>query len=415
MVLAFAGLLAWLSVTEYKPAERVALNVYDPGTTLGASEKSTDDPGMDFSDENAGAGNEVENANSAENAEGAENADSADNAAGTEGADGTAAGGTAENGVQAGESFSIMTWNIGYGALGDNADFFMDGGKGVKTATETRVKSNLSDVETEIIKLNPDFTFLQEVDRDSMRSYGMDEAQLISDQIYSSGIGQAYDTTFAWNYRVGFIPYPVPPIGKVNSGILTLSSRQIDDSERVQLPCPFSWPVRLGNLKRCLMIDRVPVTDADGNRTGRELVLVNLHLEAYDDGEGKAAQTQMLSEIIENEVQKGNYVIAAGDFNQSFSGTDTSMYPAQEGKWECGLLDESAFSDSWNFYMDAATPTCRSLDQPYASADRENFQYYVIDGFIVSNNIEVGSVETQDLGFVASDHNPVLMNFTLGE
>ncbi|MBQ9305473.1 MAG: endonuclease, partial [Butyrivibrio sp.] len=26
------------------------------------------------------------------------------------------------------KAIRIMTWNIGYGALGDNADFFMDGG-----------------------------------------------------------------------------------------------------------------------------------------------------------------------------------------------------------------------------------------------------------------------------------------------
>ena len=28
----------------------------------------------------------------------------------------------------------VMSWNLGYGALGDNADFFMDGGKMVYSA-----------------------------------------------------------------------------------------------------------------------------------------------------------------------------------------------------------------------------------------------------------------------------------------
>ena len=37
-------------------------------------------------------------------------------------------------------SVRIMSWNIGYGALGDNADFFMDGGKSVYTADEEQVK-----------------------------------------------------------------------------------------------------------------------------------------------------------------------------------------------------------------------------------------------------------------------------------
>ena len=41
--------------------------------------------------------------------------------------------------ISAGDSFTIMSWNIGYGALGDNADFFMDGGQMVRTADKARV------------------------------------------------------------------------------------------------------------------------------------------------------------------------------------------------------------------------------------------------------------------------------------
>ena len=164
----------------------------------------------------------------------------------------------------------------------------------------------------------------------------------------------------------------------------------------------------MANLKRCLLISRVPVEGSD-----RELVLVNLHLEAYDDGEGKAAQTKMLADILEAEAEKGNYVIAGGDFNQIFSSADTNAYPAQPGKWAAGEIDVTSFPEGWQFLMGSSVPTCRSLDQPYAGADKEGFQYYLIDGFIVSENIQVNSLATQDLGFVNSDHNPVLMMVTL--
>ena len=63
--------------------------------------------------------------------------------------------------------------------------------------------------------------------------------------------------------------------------------------------------------------------------------------------------------------------------------------------------------------MDPDVHTFRSLDRPYSGADKDTFQYYVIDGFIVSSNIEVQSVETRDLGFVNTDHNPVLMECVL--
>lgn len=309
-----------------------------------------------------------------------------------------------------GSSISVMTWNAGYGALGDNADFFMDGGKSVKTADQNRVNINVLSIADEINKISPDFMFLQEVDVASSRSYNTNEVEMLK----SMTSAKMTDSTFAYNFKVAFIPYPIPPIGKVNSGILTLSKYAIEDSTRYQLPTPFKWPVRLGNLKRCLMVDKVPVNDANGKATGKYLVLVNLHLEAYDSGEGKAAQTKMLNDILQAESDAGNYVIAGGDFNQTFSGTDSSMYPEQEGKWHCGKIEESDFSSDWQFEMDNSTPTCRSLDQAYAGADQKNFQYYMIDGFIVSKNIEVSSVKTQSLSFANSDHNPVLLQVKLG-
>ena len=73
----------------------------------------------------------------------------------------------------------------------------------------------------------------------------------------------------------------------------------------------------------------------------------------------------------------------------------------------------SEIRGDWQFMMDNSVPTCRSLDQPLEGADRDNFLYYLIDGFIVSGNIEVESCETQDFGFVSTDHNPVLMKVTL--
>ena len=37
----------------------------------------------------------------------------------------------------------------------------------------------------------------------------------------------------------------------------------------------------------------------------------------------------------------------------------------------------------------------------------------MIDGFVVSDNIKVKNIETLDLGFIYSDHNPVAMEFVL--
>ena len=242
---------------------------------------------------------------------------------------------------------------------------------------------------------------LQEIEADpSTRSYGIEEAERMRTE---TGL----DTAHARNYKCAFVPYPIPPIGKVSSGIMTLSTAPIASAERIALPSPFKWPVSVANLKRCLM----PVyIDLEG--TDAQLVLVNLHLEAYDDGEGKAAQTAALTSFLEQEYAKGNYVIAGGDFNQTFPG-GLDKYPIKNADlWTPGTLDDSMLPDGWHFAYDTATPTCRLDNQPY-DAESEATQHYVIDGFILSPNVELTSVQTQDDGFRFSDHNPVLLSIRL--
>lgn len=303
--------------------------------------------------------------------------------------------------VQQGDTLSIMTWNMGFGALGDNADFFMDGGNMVKTADEKRVRENVAGVQAELKEVKPDAVFLQEIDIDSDRSYKINEVQTISDSM------PRYSSSFANNFKVRYDPYPIPPMGKIDSGICTLTSLPVADSYRLSLPVPFKWPVRLGNLKRCLLVSRVPLKNSN-----KELIFVNLHLEAYDDGAGKAAQTRKLREILDSEVRKGNYVIAGGDFNQVFSNVDTSRYPQRKDTWAPGVIDVSDFP-GLQMRMDSSNPSCRSLDRVLAGDTSDDFQWYVIDGFISSRNIRINSCRTQQLHFRNSDHNPVILNATL--
>ena len=314
----------------------------------------------------------------------------------------------------AGEPLTVVTWNTGYAALGDNADFFMDGGESVQTADHERVISNLQGIANEIAALTPDVVFLQEVDRDSTRSHRINEEIWLGNALLEQR-GTGYSTAFAYNHKVAFIPYPVPPIGRVQAGLMTMTRFSGASAQRIQLPCPFKWPMRTANLKRGLLVERIPVTDPADPEARRDLVLVNLHLEAYDDGEGKAEQTAKLRSFLQNEVGSGNYVIAGGDFNQIFSDQDTVGYAVPEGSglWEPGIIDTAEMGPLLTCLMDASVPSCRSLDRPYAGADHTDFQYYLIDGFIVSDNVTVESVQTKDLGFVVSDHNPVILKCSL--
>ncbi len=293
------------------------------------------------------------------------------------------------------ESIDVLSWNIGYAGLGAGSDFFMDGGKSARAADKMQVSSYLANIFNTLYKgeKEADLILLQEVDVNSARTFSINEAEQL-------GRGNA---VFAYNYACAFVPLPVTaPMGRVNSGLVTTTRWDVESAERVSLPCPFSWPLRVANLKRCLLVSYLPLEGTD-----KQLVLVNLHLEAYDDGEGKIAQTKVLNDFLQAEYAKGNYVIAGGDFNQVFPGALEAYPNSHPENWEPGVLTEDMLPEGWSYAYSLDVPSCRLLNQPYDPSDTVNTQHYVIDGFILSPNVELELAENLDLGFADADHNPV--------
>lgn len=297
-----------------------------------------------------------------------------------------------------GEPIRLLTFNTGYCGLGAEADFVLDGGTSAGTKDKTTIEKNTKGIETILQESNANIILLQEVDKNSQRTHHENQWHR-----YAEALG-SYETYFAPNYVCHFVPYPVTaPIGSIYSGVATYSQFAVSDATRQSLPVPFSWPLRTANLKRCLLVSRIPIMDSNS-----ELVIVNLHLEAYDDGEGKIAQTKQLIGLLQEEYAKGNYVIAGGDFNQVFPNAKSEV--KETSNWVPGELDP--LPDGWNYVFDDSTPTCRLLNQPY-DPNSPLTQHYILDGFIVSPNVTVTSVETLDEAFVCSDHNPVVMEIAL--
>ncbi len=292
---------------------------------------------------------------------------------------------------------SILSWNVGYGANDKDSDFALDGGKNARARSKSAVENNVKAMKNEIASGDYDIVGLQEVDYDSDRSYKVNEPRYFFNELGKD----KYQSTYALNYQAGYVPYPLfNTIGRVNSGVQTLSKFEMIEATRYQLPIPFSWPISTMNLKRCMSVTRFPI-----KASTRQLVYVNVHLEAYDDGEGKIKQTKMLREFIDSEFKKDNYVIAGGDLNQVFSNFKDS-YPHYGNNWEAPVINESDF-ENFTCSMDDSIPTCRLLNKPYTTAYDEKFQHYMLDGFIVSNNLEIQEIKTLDKKFENSDHNPV--------
>ncbi len=306
--------------------------------------------------------------------------------------------------IPIGESLEILDWNIGYGGLDAGSDFVMDGGTQGLPESRDRVKENLQGISKLIKSADADFFLFQEVDRYSKRSYRVDQAEILS------SLKSAYDSRFAMNFKVFFIPYPIhQPIGRVKSGLLSLSSYKTAESLRQQLPGRYSWPTRLFMLRRCISVSRY-----DTDIPGRSLYLANVHLSAYDDGGMRKQQLEYLKQWMKELYSRGEYVILGGDWNSLFPGVAFDAFApyttTEKNLYWIQNIPENWTPEGWPWGWDPDVPSCRTLDQAYIPG--ENFRT-IIDGFLVSPNVQIDDVQTSDADFTYSDHNPVSLEFTL--
>jgi endonuclease/exonuclease/phosphatase family metal-dependent hydrolase len=302
-------------------------------------------------------------------------------------------------------TLSLLTWNIGYAGLDKDMDFFKDGGTKVITPKD-RCLENISAIGN-FLKGNDtiDFIILQEVDRDSKRSYRVDEYEKFAEML------PGYNPLFAINYDVFFVPAPpAEPMGKVLSGLAVYSKFIPGSSERNSLPGDFGFPTQLFYLDRCFMVNRFKVEN------GKELVLIDTHNEAFDEG-GKIRKAQMesLREFVLNEYNSGNYVIAGGDWNQyppdfkpAFS--SDKVFTGKFGDFNLTGIESDYMPEEWKWLYDPTVPTFRTLVSAYDPAITPTS---VCDIFVVSPNIETVSVKCHHLGFANSDHNPVIVQVKL--
>ena len=309
--------------------------------------------------------------------------------------------GTATSMAPIDTELSLLTYNIGFGAYSADYSFFMDGGEHSRALSKDAVFHNTNGAVDVISKTNPDLVLLQEVDTDGTRSYHVNQKNLIADRF------SGFDSVFAENYDSPYFLYPLhEPIGANKSGILTLSRFDIESSTRISLPVEKS-------VSKYFDLDRaysVSVIKTDG---GKDLVLYNVHLSAYTtDGTISEDQLKILSDDMQKQYEKGNYIIAAGDFNKDMLG-DSSKYferPSGEYNWAAPFND-SLLPQGIKSYSGSNVPSCRNAETAF-KGDGTDFVLSV-DGVLVSDNIEVLSCETVDTSFAYSDHNPVNLKFIL--
>lgn len=309
--------------------------------------------------------------------------------------------------LDAGGVYSIMTYNMGFGAYSPDYTFFMDAGimadgsktrgKYGKAVSRAAVERNLSGTLGVIAAESCDFVFVQEVDENASRSHHVNQRAAVSAL-------DGYGSVYAENFHSAYLFYPFnDPHGKSDAGIVTLSKYAVTSAVRRSFPLADGFSKYL-DLDRCFSVSRLDAGD-------RELVLIHLHMSAYDKGGViRAQQLSMLNAVLRAEYEAGNYVIAGGDFNHDIANSD-GLFPSKQQKpdW-LATFDAADLAEGYAIAAATNAPSCRGCDIAY---EKDVTYTVVVDGFMVSDNIEVIGVENKDLQFAYSDHNPVVMRFRL--
>ncbi len=190
----------------------------------------------------------------------------------------------------------VVSWNLGFGGGPD--------GMPTDRHDAASVLGNLAKVASAIRDGGADIVFLEEVDRQSDRSGGIDQFAFLME---TTGLGYG---CFVTTWDLNWLPFPVwPPsrqLGRIRSGQAILSRFPIRTCSRTELAQPdeYPWWYRRFYLHRSLqtaVVDLGPGT----------LTAVNVHLEAFSqpNREAQAVVAARHAAGIEGAL------IVAGDFN----------------------------------------------------------------------------------------------------
>lgn len=270
---------------------------------------------------------------------------------------------------------SIITYNIGYlSGMTNNLPL---------ESPKFLFDKNLNKVIYELKKLDADFIAFQEIDYDSKRSYKINQQDELSKLGYPY-----YGQNINWDKK--YVPFPYYPIsmqfGKVLSGQSILSKYPLIDQQRIELKRNDDNPFYYDSfyIDRLAQVTTVKIP-------GQKLVLINVHLEAYD-AKTRKLQMQQVKNIYLKYYKK-HPVILLGDFNSDINfdeaGIQIFLKLPDTG---CAAFDPNIPQNTFSSEL----PTQR-LDYIFYN---KNF-IHEIDAEILTQF---------DL---ASDHLPLLMKFKL--
>ena len=280
----------------------------------------------------------------------------------------------------------IQTWNLGY--------LYGEGSEG--TTYQARDKKFYTDkmeaLVAEIKASAPDILCLQEIDFDSHRSHGINQAQYLAIKAAYPYVAEAV------SWEVNYIPFPYWPksrhFGQMKSGGAILSKYPIisHDVQFLQKPLSQPWWYNMFYPHRYFQQVQIELGD-------KKIKLINVHLEAFDKVDRKS-QVQALVAVIKSE----KIDVVTGDFNTlPPSATKKRNFPgySKDDYENDGSYEEMEKSELLEVIPDSiyALDEVRYFTFPSSRPDRRlDYIFY---------NKELKMIKAEVLPSALSDHLPL--------
>jgi len=281
------------------------------------------------------------------------------------------------------DTLTIITYNLGY---------FSGMTNGLPVAPDPTLFDENEDRFKNITdQLDPDFIAFQEIDFDADRSLNRDQLSWIQDK----GAFSFASKVVNWDKK--YVPFPYLPIktqfGKLISGQAIVSKYPILENNRIKLIKPINAPFYYNKfyLDRMLQINKVKIGI-------KELIIMNVHLEAFDQETREAQSLIVLAKF--NELSDKYPVILLGDFNALPSGEneDMTIPTIMKGKNIVRSIPNSVYQINKSKYytFDSKEPT-RKID------------------YILYNKDKIRGIEARVIKEAddISDHIPIMMRFSI--
>ncbi|MBP2161333.1 MULTISPECIES: endonuclease/exonuclease/phosphatase family protein [Asticcacaulis] len=294
-------------------------------------------------------------------------------------------------------TLTVVTWNLGYGGLGAESDFFADGGKRYLPPSRKAVVKNRDAIAAWLAAQDADVILTQETAEASIINYWVNIKRAVDKALAK------YANIYHADFRTRFLPYPL----KISNGHSTYLRKP--PLRTAVWPLPSDGDAYSGGPVR----KKYAALGTYYQGTNGCWLFINTHLAAFDPG-GALRRRQLgeLMKIAARARQDGWHVVIGADWNQRLTATNFSHTSDPSALFWIHDLPAGSFAEGWKLTFDPAVPTVRTNERAYKRG--QNYTT-IIDGFLVSPEVEVIAVKTHDLDFQYSDHQPVSLTVSAGK